>query len=63
MPLRILFLLLAFLIFSNLVIMILGYVMNKNLYKTHGKLIANCYGIFALIIVVMYFIISFLGLE
>lgn len=63
MPLRILFLLLAFLIFSNLVIMILGYVLNKNLYKTHGKLITNCYGIFALLIVVIYFVISFLGLE
>jgi hypothetical protein len=63
MPIRILFLLFAFFIFSNLVILILGFVLNQNLYKTQGKLIANMYGIFALIVVIGYFIISFLGLE
>ena len=63
MPLRILFLLLAFIIFTNLVIMLLGLILNKNLYKLYGKLIATSYGILALILVVVYFVISFLGLE
>lgn len=63
MPIRILFLLLAFIIFTNLVIMLLGLILNKNLYKLHGKLIASAYCVFALILVVVYFVISFLGLE
>lgn len=63
MPLRILFLLLAFVIFTNLIITLLSLIFNKNLYKTHGKLIANCYGVFALILIVLYFIISFVGIK
>lgn len=62
MPLRILFLLLAFVIFTNLVIMLLSLVLKKNLYKTHGKLIANCYGIFALIILILYAALSLAGI-
>ena len=63
MPLRILFLLLAFVIFTNLVIMLLSLILKKNLYQTHGKLIANCYGIFALIIVLVYAALSVAGIE
>ena len=63
MPLRILFLLLGFVIFTNLVLMLLSLILNKNLYKIHGKLIANCYGIFALILVVLYFALSIAGIE
>ena len=63
MPIRILFLLLAFVIFTNLVLMLLSTILNQNLYKTHGKLILNCYGIFALILVVVYFALSIAGIE
>lgn len=63
MPLRILFLLLAFVIFTNLIIMLLGLIFGKNLYKTHGKLIANSYGIFALVILILYFALSIAGIE
>lgn len=63
MPLRILFLLLGFVIFTNLILMLLSLILNKNLYKIHGKLIANCYGIFALILVVLYFALSIAGIE
>ena len=63
MPLRILFLLLAFVIFTNLVIMLLSLIFKKNLYQTHGKLIAHRYGIFALIIVLVYAALSFAGIE
>ena len=63
MPLRILFLLLAFVIITNLIIMLLGFIFGKNLYKTHGKLIANCYGVCALLIVVLYVVLSLAGIE
>lgn len=63
MPLRILFLLLSFVIFTNLVIMLLSLILKRNLYQTHGKLIANCYGIFALIILVLYAALSLAGIE
>lgn len=63
MPLRILFLLLGFVIFTNLILMLLSLILNKNLYKIHGKLIANCYGIFALILVILYFALSIAGIE
>lgn len=63
MPLRILFLLLAFVIFTNLIILLLSLILNKNLYQTHGKLIAKCYGVFALIIIILYFALSIAGIE
>lgn len=63
MPLRILFLLLSFVIFTNLVIMLLSLILKRNLYQTHGKLIVNCYGIFALIILVLYVALSLAGIE
>lgn len=63
MPLRILFLLLAFVIFTNLVIMLLSLILGKNLYVTHGKLISRCYLVFALVIVVLYATLSILGIE
>lgn len=59
MPLRILFLILAFVIFTNLIIMLLNIIFNKNLYKTHGKLILTCYSVFALILIVLYIVLSF----
>lgn len=63
MPLRILFLILGFVIITNLVIMLLGFIFNTNLYKSHGKLIMNCYGVFALIIVILYVVLSIAGIE
>ena len=58
MPLRILFLILAFVIFTNLIILLLNVIFNKNLYKTHGKLILTCYSVFALILVILYIVLS-----
>ncbi len=63
MPLRILFLLFGFLVITNLIILLLSLIFNKNLYKTHGKLIANSYLVCALIIVLLYVILSFAGIE
>ncbi len=63
MPIRILFLILAFVIITNLIIMLLGLIFNKNLYQTHGKIIANSYGVCALIIVILYVVLSLAGIE
>ena len=63
MPLRVLFLIIAFLVITNLIIILLGFIFNKNLYKTHGKVIANGYGICALLIVILYIILSIAGIE
>ena len=63
MPIRILFLIIGFLVITNLVILLLNLIFGKNLYKTHGKLIINSYGICALIIVLLYVILSFAGIE
>lgn len=61
MPLRILFILSAFLIFTNIIIIIVSLLINQNLYKTHGKLILNIYGICALIMVVVYFLLPLIS--
>ena len=63
MPIRILFLLIGFVVITNLIIMLLSLLFNKNLYKTHGKLIAKSYGFCALIIVILYVVLSLAGIE
>ena len=63
MPLRILFLLLAFVIFTNLVIMLLSLIFKRNHYQSDGKLILNCYGVLALIIVLIYAGLSLAGIK
>lgn len=63
MPIRILFLIIGFLVITNLVILLLNLIFGKNLYKTHGKVIINGYGICALIIVVLYVVLSLVGIE
>lgn len=63
MALRVLFLLLGFVIFTNLIILLLSLIFNKNLYVTHGKIIANCYGVLAIVIVVLYVVLSIAGIK
>lgn len=63
MALRVLFLLLGFVIFTNLIILLLSLIFNKNLYATHGKIIANCYGVLAIIIIVLYVVLSIAGIK
>lgn len=61
MPLRILFLLTAFLVFANLIIIIVSFLFNTNLYKTHGKLILNFFIGIALLVVLVYAILPFVN--
>ena len=57
MPLRILFIIFAFLLFTNIVILILSLLTNQNLYKTKRKLIINTYAVLAILLVIIYFVL------
>jgi len=62
MPLRILFIVLAFLLFANIVIMILSVLTNQNLYKTKKKLIINVISILAIIMALIYIILPMINI-
>lgn len=62
MAVRILMLLLSLVIASNIIIMLVSFICGVNLYKKHGKAILNGYGIFILLIVIIYIILAILGL-
>ncbi len=62
MAVRILLLLLSIIICVNLVIIIVSFLFNVNLYKKHGKIILNGFALLILIIVLGYVLASFAGL-
>ena len=63
MPLRVLLLLLAIIVIINLVMLLVGFICNINVYEKYGKQIAGAFGVFILLIVICYIVMSFLGLE
>ncbi len=62
MAIRVLFLLLSLVIITNIVIIVCSYLFNVNLYKKHGKAITSGFGILAILIVILYVVLAFLGL-
>ena len=62
MALRVLLLLLSLIILANIVILIVSLICNENLYKKHGKALLNGFGIFVLILVVVYVVFAMMGL-
>jgi len=62
MAIRILLLLISAIITVNLVIIIVGYICNVNVYEKYGKQILSGFGILILLIVVIYITMSILGL-
>lgn len=62
MAVRVLMLLLALVIVANIIIILVSFICNVNLYKTHGKQILNGFGIFILLIVAIYITLAILGL-
>lgn len=62
MAVRILMLLLSIVIATNLIIMLVSFICGVNLYKKHGKAILNSFGIFILLIVIVYITLAILGL-
>ena len=63
MALRVLLLLLAIIVIINLVMVIVGYVCNVNMYEKYGKQIASALGVLILLIVAGYIVMSILSLE
>lgn len=51
---RFAFLLILFLVISNLIIYFTGSIMNVNLYKKYGKQILNCFWKFLLFVLAVY---------
>ncbi len=62
MAIRVLLLLLSIIISVNLIIIIVSFLFNVNLYKKHGKAIMNGFLFLVLVIVAGYIIASFAGL-
>ncbi|CCY25355.1 unknown [Brachyspira sp. CAG:484] len=62
MAIRVLLLLLSLVIIVNIVIIICSYIFGVNLYQKHGKQILNGFGILVLLIVIIYIVLSILGL-
>jgi len=62
MAIRVLFLLLALVIITNIVIIVCSYIFNVNLYEKHGKAILSGFGILAILIVAVYVTLAVLGL-
>ncbi len=62
MALRVLLLLLALVIVTNIIIIICSYLFNVNLYDKHGKAILGGFGILAIFIVAVYVVLAILGL-
>ena len=62
MAIRILLLLISTVIVINLVMIIVSYITNVNVYEKYGKQIASAFGLLILLIVVVYVVMSVLGL-
>lgn len=62
MAIRVLLLLIALVIVTNIIIIICSYLFNVNLYQKHGKAILNGFGILAIFIVAVYIVLAILGL-
>lgn len=62
MAIRVLLLLISIVVIVNLVITIVGFICNVNLYEKYGKQILSGFGILILLIVIIYIVMSIIGL-
>ena len=62
MAIRILLLLLSLTVLVNIIILLVSFIFNVNLYKKHGKIILNSFGVFYLLVVITYTILAIIGL-
>lgn len=62
MAIRIIFIILAFTLIVNLVLLGVGTITGVNLYKTYGKQILNFFMYFGLFVIAVYIIFAILGL-
>ncbi len=61
MIIKILFLLVSFLVVTNLALVLISALFNINLYKKYGRIIVVFYGIVLLFIAAVYLVFSMLG--
>lgn len=62
MAIRVIFILLALVIITNIIIIVCSYLFNENLYETSGKTILKGFGLLAMFIIAVYVILAFIGL-
>lgn len=62
MAIRILMLIIAFILVVNLVLTLVGFFTNVNLYEKYGKQILNFFIIFALLVIALYVTLAIIGL-
>ena len=62
MAIRVLMLIFSLVIAANLVIILVSFLCNVNLYQKHGKAITNCHLAFILLIIIIYITLAILGL-
>ncbi len=62
MALRVLFILIGFILVVNIILIGVGLIFNVNLYRKYSKQILNFFIAFALLIILLYVILAFLGL-
>lgn len=62
MAIRVIFILLALVIITNIIIIVCSYLFNENLYEKNGKAILKGFGLLAIFIIAVYVILAFIGL-
>ncbi len=62
MAIRVIFILLALVIITNIIIIVCSYLFNENLYEKSGKTILKGFGLLAMFIIAVYVILAFIGL-
>lgn len=62
MAIRVIFILLALVIITNIIIIVCSYLFNENLYEKSGKTILKGFGLLAMFIITVYVILAFIGL-
>lgn len=63
MAFRVLLLFISLILIVNIVILVVSYICNVNIYEKYGKQILSSFGIIVLLIVAIYITISILGLA
>lgn len=62
MAIRVIFILLALVIITNIIIIVCSYLFNENLYEKSGKTILKGFGLLAMFIIAVYVILAFIVL-
>ena len=56
-------LLFSFILVSNLIIMVMSFLLNENIYKKYGIKILKCVGVFILMVIAFYTTLALIGIS